>query len=70
MEVIKAAEDAAIAEAEAATYEAAAVAVAHGFITQEEVDAMKRFLALVTIEKISFSLHSYSLSFNCLVFFH
>ncbi len=42
MEVIKAAEEAALAEAEAATYEAAAVAVAHGIITQEEVDALAR----------------------------
>ena len=43
MEVIKAAEEAALAEAEAATYEAAAVAVAHGIITQEEVDALARY---------------------------
>ena len=42
LEVIKAAEEAALAEAEAATTEAAAVAVAHGLITQEEVDALKR----------------------------
>ena len=42
LEVIKAAEEAALAEAEAATNEAAAVAVAHGIITQEEVDALKR----------------------------
>ena len=44
LEVIKAAEEAAMAEAEAATYEAAAVAVAHGIITQEEVDAIKRYI--------------------------
>ena len=43
MEVIKAAEEAALAEAEAATHEAAAVAVAHGIITQEEVDALRRY---------------------------
>lgn len=49
MEVIKAAEDAAIAEAEAATFEAAAVAVAHGFITQEEVDALKRYLSVALL---------------------
>lgn len=49
MEVIKAAEDAAIAEAEAATFGAAAVAVAHGFITQEEVDALKRYLSVALL---------------------
>jgi hypothetical protein len=43
MEVIKAAEEAAMAESEAATYEAAAVAVAHGLMTQEEVEAFKRY---------------------------
>ena len=41
MEMIRVAEQAALAEAEAATYEAAAVAVAHGIITQEEVNAIK-----------------------------
>jgi hypothetical protein len=43
LEVIKAAEEAALAESEAASHEAAAVAVAHGMITQEEVDAYKRY---------------------------
>ena len=47
LEVIRAAEEAALAEAEAATYEAAAVAVAHGIITQEEVDALKRYFTKV-----------------------